>query len=452
MRFLRSLSAGLVAAILGGSPLLGQSVGGSVSVTGAEETLPGARVVLLTGSDSTVASTRTNSEGRFHIDTRRSGRFRLLVDRPGYLNQLSNDFLLLVGDTIHMDVEVDPRPVEMLFDPTELDQALTRRVQRRCGRMPDGSLAPSLVGLVTDARSGVVLPGVRITLEWSTRSEGARLVQMWTDAGGVYALCDPPRGGHPRVRAETLGLSGDPIEVEMPLPRVARVDLALPLTKEGAVGHVMGRVVDHRTDEALSTVDVRIRGIDRWTLSDRNGYFRFDSVPPGIHVLEVDRVGYASLEKPFRVVGRAGHQVDVALSEEAIPLEPITVSVRSRRWFADMEGLQRRMASGIGDFFTRSELLGRGVTRLTDILHAVPGFVVRRVGRYAGVLHRAGHCAPSLYLDGRPHRPDPVSGFDAVRVFDLEAVEIYDRNAETPAEFLRPGVCGAVVAWTRRGR
>jgi len=429
-----------------------QSVSGSVSVSGGDGPLAGARVVLVDVADSVVAAVRTDFEGRFLLAAHEPGDYRLLVDRPGYVSTLSELFHLSAGVRATVDFRVGRQPIELLLGSMELEEAFTNRIAERCGVLPDGRLAPSLVGLVTDLRSGIVLPGVRVSLEWSDRSDGIRLVQSWTDAGGVYAICDPPQAGRPRIRAETLGLSGDPIEVEVPVGRVVRMDVELPLTEEGTVGRVLGRVADYETGLPLSTVEVRVRGADLWTLSDRNGNFRFDSVPPGTHVLEIDRVGYAHREKAFRVVGRAAHQVDVALSRDAIVLEPITVAVRSRNWYADMTGLQDRMAAGIGEFFTRPEMLRRGVSRLTDVLYGVPGLVVQRVGQYAHVLHRTRRCSPSLYLDGLPHRPDPVLGLDAIRIFDLEAVEVYRRDAETPAEFLRANGCGAVVAWTRRGR
>jgi hypothetical protein len=33
----------------------------------------------------------------------------------------------------------------------------------------------------------------------------------------------------------------------------------------------------------------------------------------------------------------------------------------------------------------------------------------------------------------------------------VEAIEVYRRPAEMPAEFLNDGACGAVGIWTRRG-
>lgn len=360
--------------------------------------------------------------------------------------------IILLGCLALLGVNPWPLASQVAQGSVQVEEVFASHIREQCGVLRDGTPAPALIGVVRDSLSGVSLPGVSVTLEWSAREDGVYLLQTWTSEDGVYSFCDPPAEGRPRVRAEAMGLSGDAIFVERHLNEILHLDLGLPLTEAGTTGQVLGQVVDHATGEPLAIVEVRIRDAELWTLSDPAGFFRFDEVPSGAHVLEVDRVGYAHRERVLRVVGRAGHQVDVALAKEAITLDPITVEIRSRRWFSDMSGLQDRVAVGLGYILTRPDLVGRGLTRLVDAAYGVPGFMVHRLGRYATLRVRGRACTPSVYLDGTRHAPDPTFGLDAIQVFDLEAIEFYRGPAETPLEFSLTSQCGTVVAWTRRGR
>jgi CarboxypepD_reg-like domain/Carboxypeptidase regulatory-like domain/TonB-dependent Receptor Plug Domain len=434
------------------SPVVAQIAEGTVLFVGSGLPASDFRVVLLDTDHQTLLTSYTDVDGRFRIRASEPGRYRIVVERSGYPSSVTELFRLESDQTERLVVEVAERPLELLAGPGTLEDVFAQRIRLRCGT-PALPTPPALVGVVRDEQTEVPLPGVRVTLEWSSPEGGLRFVQGLTDPDGIYALCDPPQRGSPRVRAEAMGLVGEAVSLGRSERSVLRADLVLPLTDSTGLseGQVLGRVFDSETGRPLETVEVQIAGAGLWTLSDENGLFRFDAVPAGLHVLKVDRVGYAHRETVLRVIGRAGHQVEVALSEEAIELEPITVEVRSRRWYSDMAGLQNRMTLGIGRFLLRHDLIGRGITRLADAAYGVPGFMVRRLGRYATVVVR-GRCEATVFLDGRRHVPDPYLGLDAIPVFDLEAVELYRGPAETPPEFQAMEGCGSIVAWTRRGR
>jgi hypothetical protein len=63
---------------------------------------------------------------------------------------------------------------------------------------------------------------------------------------------------------------------------------------------------------------------------------------------------------------------------------------------------------------------------------------------------RSATCPVKYYVDGAPYTPDD-RGMDEISVSDVEAVEVYRRASETPAEFLdSDSRCGVVVIWTKR--
>jgi outer membrane receptor for ferrienterochelin and colicin len=108
-------------------------------------------------------------------------------------------------------------------------------------------------------------------------------------------------------------------------------------------------------------------------------------------------------------------------------------------------------------------------TKLTDVLRRVPGLVVREngagdeeitvLGNSYGSLVYPLSCQVNIYLDGLLVRGStnrveqiPLGNIDQfVPLQWVEAIEVYRRPSETPAEFLRSAACGVVAIWTRRG-
>jgi hypothetical protein len=113
---------------------------------------------------------------------------------------------------------------------------------------------------------------------------------------------------------------------------------------------------------------------------------------------------------------------------------------------------------GTGRFIDRGEIERNGAANITDVLRTVTGLRVIQAGLSATVVlsgNPAGRglepqCHVRFYLDGMVIHADG----DVNRLVPLdwvEAIEVYRRAAEMPAEFLSDGTCGAVAIWTRRG-
>ena len=61
-------------------------------------------------------------------------------------------------------------------------------------------------------------------------------------------------------------------------------------------------------------------------------------------------------------------------------------------------------------------------------------------------------CAASVYLDGLLLKSSGGVSWDQMVPLDwIEAIEVYRRGSEMPAEFLGSGACGVVGIWTRHG-
>jgi hypothetical protein len=153
------------------------------------------------------------------------------------------------------------------------------------------------------------------------------------------------------------------------------------------------------------------------------------------------------------VAGDLTQAVEIEMSQQAIELEGIKVSVAPRRLRQDLEGLIRRMSLGFGTFLTRESLERRGEVPLAEHLREVPGVLIFRDGPRAYMEVRGESCTPDVYMDGQIYPLDPAAGLNEFFGRPLEAIEVF-KGTETPPEFIRPGFrypCAVILVWTRPG-
>lgn len=213
-------------------------------------------------------------------------------------------------------------------------------------------------------------------------------------------------------------------------------------------GRVILVVADDDDRSILSGVQV-LYG-DEVGVTDGNGRLLVSDLLPGLLDVSVEHLGYVSRTVQVDVV--AGHTVEmrVPLARNAVELEPIAVSVRSR--VLELRGFYERRDGGFsGNFLTREDVEERDPRDFTQLVSDLPGVRVingpegPRVffGR-AVSFRNTGLCAPSLFLDGvKSH----------VRVMDVhldpdhvEGLEVYT-GAGVPGRFM--DACGAILVWTR---
>ncbi len=216
---------------------------------------------------------------------------------------------------------------------------------------------------------------------------------------------------------------------------------------------IQGLVVGHGTREPLKYAAVSLtsgpgEGPAIGTrITDDEGYFHFDSVPPGTYQIIVSLMGY--MERRDSLVVEPGEDLDllVALSVAPVPLDPIVVEARRRHTPFFWEGFLHRRDVRSGTFFTREDIEIRGAIYFTDLLRMVPGARVTP-SRFGQVVTLRGGCRPQVWVDGV--RTVTSLGLDDILpTMDVAAVEVY-HGVQTPAEF-GTDACGTIVVWTRRG-
>lgn len=258
---------------------------------------------------------------------------------------------------------------------------------------------------------------------------------------------------------------------------------------------VQGRLVDDDTgapvaEAQIAAVDAGGRTV-RSALTDANGAFTLPLPRAGRYAIHASRLGYQSVSS-LEVTVATGDPltVEVHIATDAVPLAPLTASVRARDAALAQRGFYRRRETyeHAGAQFLDREYLDRINPALaTDVFRNVPGVRVRNgPNRTATLMMRS--CEASLFVDGRQvnrveqsqdvqsstrtirdwmgtKRTDGsydiarqgtrVEAADRINVDDLvsasaiAAVEVYPSN-QIPPEFTgfqaRP--CGVIVIWT----
>ena len=236
---------------------------------------------------------------------------------------------------------------------------------------------------------------------------------------------------------------------------------------------VRGRLVDEASGTGIAQGRIVIsanRG--RWRQSvnsDSTGAFSFTEVRPGPYRLIGSRMGYREVQGSVMLATDSVVDVVLRMDARTVVLEPVTVVTRSRRQVSPiLAGFYHRMENGMGHFITRQEIEQRRPTRVSDLLRGVASLRVAagRAGIGGGQMYSGSSgelCPVIFFVDGMPvNLPTTPTGRRTARMdaavddyvgpLDVEGIEIYRGESDTPAQFITRWVgCGTIVIWTRRG-
>jgi len=221
-------------------------------------------------------------------------------------------------------------------------------------------------------------------------------------------------------------------------------------------GRIVGRVVT-ADGEGLADVSVTVLGRADGAVTGPDGAFALEYVTPGWTELRFTRIGYSIESRRILVEAGTIARLEARLSEEAIELAPIGVSVSGRFVYLDANGFYRRVERGFGRQYSRQDLDALHVLAVSDVVRDVSGLVMqydpymanRVVALRARNLGPAGtSCALTVYVDG-VRTLDP--NLNQVPQEWILGMEVYV-GAEAPAQYRLAGGCGVVLIWTKDGR
>ncbi|MEK9501060.1 TonB-dependent receptor [Gemmatimonadota bacterium DH-20] len=232
---------------------------------------------------------------------------------------------------------------------------------------------------------------------------------------------------------------------------------------------ILGRVLDDESglgvpDVEVMLLDDRAQPVGERRLSGANGGFVF-SVDPGHYQFSAFRIGYGPGTSPFVEVQRGDSvEVEFRIAQEAIVLDPLTVTASARPWYEHMkppalweyyERSEHMTSLGLGRFLDRDDLRPLQGMPVSIAIGNVPGMqaVAAGTGARFQVLGRLD-CPALFFLNGQQVRIGSDWFIDDfVSMAEVEAIEVYTGASELPGEFhgmSGGGNCGAVVVWTKR--
>ena len=229
--------------------------------------------------------------------------------------------------------------------------------------------------------------------------------------------------------------------------RAAPLRAAQAASTPGDSAAVTGQVIASETRAPIGGATVQVMGTRLTTSTDSAGRFALGGLPPGVVMLEVRAIGYASGN--WRVTLKPGqvmeHRFDLDLLAYELP-EVVVEARKAARRFADFE---RRRASGMGQFITKEQIDRANATSLIDILVTVRGVqqVCLTNDCFAKMARSPPGCYPQYFLDGRESTPYFARNTPP---HDIQGIAVYRGGAEIPGEFSGTNSgCGVIAIWTK---
>ena len=320
--------------------------------------LVGAEVVLW----NTAFRSRTDDNGLYHM-----------ADVPPGVYQVA----FFHADLAAQGISAPPRIAHVVADSVRIDLASPSLVTIALARCrAEGTISGTgvVVGTVSDAHSGIGLPGVRVSLSWETsdgRSAGSR--RMHTDGRGRFRFCKVPAGREVLASATFLNRFARTRQVEVPDGGGVATGLFVEPMSHSVVA---GTLTDAATGEAIADAAVRLGGTGLVEITDAAGRFGFMEVVPGDHSLLVKHVAYGRRSDRLEVPTGSKLDLQVHLDLRPIPLPPLLVDVGSAsvsertaggiRISRDEIESVRHQARDVGDLLRSQQLAGIIVRRRAD--------------------------------------------------------------------------------------
>jgi hypothetical protein len=405
--------------------------------------LPGARVALL----GTSFMTNTGSDGSFEIDEVPLGSYPVTFFHPR-LQELG-----ISASGGQVDVEAGGAARVRLAVPSS-----ATILRAWCAAEAPGSGYAPIAGFVRDSLTDVSIPGAVVTvsvLESTGRVE--RTVDGRTDDEGYYRLCRVPADRTVRMVA-TFGSSGSAPTVRTTSAGTASLeDLILTLS---SIGEIQGQVVDYASREPLQGARVRVLGTDAEILTDEDGEFMLNELPPGLHLIETEYLGFATRTDSVTIRSDEAVRVEVPLAANAIEIAGMTVTARGQRGDI-LTDMGRRT-----DFMSREQVdavLPRTQTAAQLLQNAnFPGLSVRDVTIQDGLTPIQGVCVEhnrarnsrggcsmiTVFLDGL-RLPDPGIFLAELNPQVVESIQLFGPS-EAAIRYGNLGVNGVVLITTRK--
>jgi hypothetical protein len=225
------------------------------------------------------------------------------------------------------------------------------------------------------------------------------------------------------------------------------------------LGRLLG-VFDDATGQPVAGAEVVNLATQARALTSESGAVSLALLEPGVTVLQIRKIGYASRMQTVMVSPADTVSITVMLKPLAQELPEVRTTAANTTG-GKLASFEQHRAEGFGHFLTREEL-AKSQGRLTsDVFRMIPGIQLwpdpRRAAWYVGTRRgntsilrsgSTGICLAAVMVDGLiMQTPFDIN---SIRPEEIAGVEYYAGGASMPAEYNSTrAACGLVVIWTR---
>jgi hypothetical protein len=234
-----------------------------------------------------------------------------------------------------------------------------------------------------------------------------------------------------------------------------------------------GTVARDTLEHMIGGAEIRIPALDRATISNYMGQFRFSNLPAGKYLVAVRYVGFRQLTDSIEILAGKFVERDYVLAQVPQGLDTVRTRADQKKWVSPaLNAFEERRRSGTGGYFLSDSVFRANESqKLPDILGRIPGLTKvaigaatylasgRSIGNDGGpafLSRRAPNvwCFVTLYIDGvkmyqAPPPPMPPD-FARYPTTEYAAAEYYPGGASVPAQYNTTGSsCGVLLLWSR---
>ena len=161
------------------------------------------------------------------------------------------------------------------------------------------------------------------------------------------------------------------------------------------VHQVKGTVIDKSSRQPLEFINVMIVGLNKGGVTDAEGKFSIEQVPPGIYRLQASAIGYKTVITPEYILSTRDLHIQIEMEENQTEPEGVTITASPFR--RDIESPVSLRIIGLQEI-EKSPGANRDISR---IVQSYPGVAFSPIGYRNDLIVRGGSPSENrFYLDG----------------------------------------------------
>lgn len=172
-------------------------------------------------------------------------------------------------------------------------------------------------------------------------------------------------------------------------------NILFSLLQAQPVHQIKGTVIEKNSRQPLEFINVMVLGLNKGGVTNAEGHFTIEQVPPGIYRLQATAIGYKSVITPEYILSTKDLNISIEMEENLTELAGVTVTASPFR--RDLESPVSLRIIGLQEI-EKSPGANRDISR---IVQSYPGVAFSPIGYRNDLIVRGGSPSENrFYLDG----------------------------------------------------